>query len=244
MAAIAPTPSSRGATHAARPRRRLLDGAKDPGAPAETPACGGPDDGCYRYAASLAYAALFSIFPLLLLCVTGLGVRPRERRRGAAQGHRLAERRDLAAGTPAPRRDAGEPADAPHRARNRRRGRRRDLDHRRQRRLLRAPGGAERDLARQDAPGSERVGQRGADGALEGALVCHGVDRGRDTVRVARRQRHAQRGPDGDDERRPRSGRGSGTISMAWPLLEAAVSTEPSPGCSSRRSTASSPRQT
>jgi membrane protein len=31
------------------------------------------EDACYRYAASLAYAAFFSIFPLLLLCVIGLG---------------------------------------------------------------------------------------------------------------------------------------------------------------------------
>jgi uncharacterized BrkB/YihY/UPF0761 family membrane protein len=31
------------------------------------------DDACYRLGASLAYYALFSIFPLLLLAVTGVG---------------------------------------------------------------------------------------------------------------------------------------------------------------------------
>ncbi|MGD0675724.1 MAG: YihY/virulence factor BrkB family protein [Polyangiaceae bacterium] len=31
------------------------------------------DDGCYRWAASLAYYSLFSIFPLVLLCITAIG---------------------------------------------------------------------------------------------------------------------------------------------------------------------------
>jgi membrane protein len=51
----------------------LLDGAKDLALLLKDAGVRWSDDGCYRYAASLAYAALFSIFPLLLLCVTGLG---------------------------------------------------------------------------------------------------------------------------------------------------------------------------
>jgi membrane protein len=53
--------------------RRLADGATAMLLLARDAAVRWAGDACYRYGASLAYAALFSIFPLLLLCVTTFG---------------------------------------------------------------------------------------------------------------------------------------------------------------------------
>ncbi len=53
--------------------RRLARGATAVLVVARDAAVRWAGDSCYRYGASLAYAALFSIFPLLLLCVTCFG---------------------------------------------------------------------------------------------------------------------------------------------------------------------------
>jgi membrane protein len=51
----------------------LLGGARELALLAKDAGARWVEDACFRYAASLAYAAFFSIFPLLLLCVIGLG---------------------------------------------------------------------------------------------------------------------------------------------------------------------------
>src|SRR5579864_1546123 len=54
-------------------RVRAIRFVKDAAALARDAAVRWYDDGCYRLGASLAYYALFSLFPLLLLSVTGIG---------------------------------------------------------------------------------------------------------------------------------------------------------------------------
>jgi membrane protein len=54
-------------------RHGVLGFAKDMGALARDAGLRWADDACYRLGASLAYYALFSLFPLMLLSVTGVG---------------------------------------------------------------------------------------------------------------------------------------------------------------------------
>src|SRR6516162_3959672 len=73
MAALAPRKSSPRGAHPTRPLRRWLGGARELALLAKDAGVRWVEDACFRYAASLAYAAFFSVFPLLLLCVIGLG---------------------------------------------------------------------------------------------------------------------------------------------------------------------------